>query len=469
MIQEARSPSLKRRLLLTLLLPLFALLLALGALATWFVQQIVENSSDRVLSGSLQAISETLAVQDGHLTLDLPPSALGMLENADRDNVYYNVSYKGRLVTGYQELAIPDAKKITVEDITFRDATFHGVPIRVATEARLVPQLDSPVIVQVAETVTHRNNFVERMLTALAGGETLLLAVVALFVVFGVDWGLRPLSKLQTEIEKRMGQADADFGPLPLASVPREAVSFVSAFNALLGHVETSIETLKRFTSDASHQLRAPLAVIRTHVEVLNRKADGSGELNGPLSDIHAAVRALQHLIVQLISLAKADRPNANHETSWAFDLVECTAAAARHYAADALARQMELSFESDCEYLQVTGNVTFANEMISNLLDNAVRYGRPGGHIDVRINGSSGALEIQDNGPGIAPEELERVFERFYRSPRTLNSEGSGLGLSIVQALGKRMNASVKLETVPGEGLNVVVQFQMAKTKFAA
>jgi two-component system sensor histidine kinase TctE len=392
-----------------------------------------------------------------------------MLENADRDNVYYNVSYKNHLVTGYSELAIPDEKKVTVDDITFRDSTFHGVPIRVATEARLVPQLDSPVIVQVAETVTHRNNLVGRMLTALAAGEAFLLAVVAILVVFGVDLGLRPLAKLRTEIEKRTGQSDADFGPLPLASVPREAVSFVSAFNALLGHVEMSIETLKRFTSDASHQLRAPLAVIRTHVEVLNRKADGSEEFRGALSDIHAAVRALQHLIVQLISLAKADRPNGNQEASWEFDLVECTAATARQRAAEALARQMDLSFESDCEYLAVSGNQTFASEMISNLLDNAVRYGRPGGHIDVKICGASATLEIQDDGPGIASDELERVFERFYRSPRTLNQEGSGLGLSIVQALGKRMNASVKLEPLPVEGLKVIVQFQLPKARLAA
>jgi two-component system sensor histidine kinase TctE len=285
-------------------------------------------------------------------------------------------------------------------------------------------------------------------------------------VILGVDWGLKPLLRLRIEIEKRAGEADADFGPLPLTAVPREAVSFVSAFNALLGHVETSVETLKRFTSDASHQLRAPLAVIRTHVELLNRRTGASEELKSTLSDIHAAVRALQHLIVQLISLAKADRPDGGDAVAQDFDLVECTAMTARNHVAEALAHGIELSFDSDSEYLSVNGSATFASEMIANLLDNAIRYGETGGHIDIRVVGAYGTLEIQDDGPGIAPAEMERVFERFYRSPRTLNREGSGLGLSIVQALGKRMNASVKLDTPPSGGLCVSVQFQLSKAR---
>jgi two-component system sensor histidine kinase TctE len=470
MLISGRRPSLKKRLLVTLLLPLCGILLALWVLGTWFVHQIVESTSDRVLSGSLQAISETLTVEGGHLTLDLPPSALGMLENADRDNVYYNISYKGRLVTGYPELSIEKTGNLKIEDVQFRYDTFRGLPIRVAMEAKLVPELDAPVIVQVAETVTNRNDLAARMLEALSAGEILLLATVAILVAFAIDWGLKPLFILQSEIEKRAGQHDLDFAPLPLSSVPREVLPFVSAFNALLGHVETSVETLKRFTSDASHQLRAPLAVIRTHVELLHRRASGSEEMRGPLTDIHSAVKALQHLIVQLISMAKADRPADDDESPNLFDLVECTAATARNYATTALASAMDISFESDCEELMVHGSPIFASEMIANLLDNAIRYGRQNGHISVRIRARSGALEIEDDGPGIAPDELERVFERFYRSPRNLNREGSGLGLSIVQALGRRMGASVNL-SVPasGTGLKVVVQFQLAKLRLAA
>ncbi len=461
MIQIGKKPSLKGRLLLTLLLPLCAILLALGASGAWLVHRVVEAASDRVLSGSLQAVSETLAMEGGYLTLDLPPSALGMLENADRDNVYYNVSYRGKLITGYPELSVI-SHAMPLEEIEFRDSTFRGIPIRVASEARLVPQLNSPVIVQVAETTKNRTALANRMLTALGMGELLLLITIAILVFQAVDWGLKPLSDLRTEVEARSHQPDINFAPLPLSLVPQEALPFVSAFNSLLGHVETAVETLRRFTSDASHQLRAPLTVVRTHVELLQRHSDASPEMRGAVSDIYQAVRSLQHLIIQLISLAKAERPS--DDATGQFDLVECTAATASTYASRALAENMDLSFETAFETLPVAGNPIFAGEMIANLLDNAIRYGRTGGHIVVRIAPDQGVLEVEDDGPGVPVKDRERVFERFFRLPQNQDREGSGLGLSIVQALGRRMAAVIDLQTpAGGQGLKVVIRFRPA------
>jgi two-component system sensor histidine kinase TctE len=459
-----KTPSLKRRLLLTLLLPLCCMLLALGFSGAWLVRRTVEGTSDRVLSGSLQAISETLAMQEGYLTLDLPPSALGMLENSDRDNVYYSVSYRGRVITGYTELPASMREKPPLEEINFRDSSFRGTPIRVATEAKLVPQLDAPVIVQVAETTKNRTALAHRMLIALVTGEMFLLFVIATLVVLAVDWGLRPLSILRKAVEARNNEEDMNFAPLPLASVPQEALPFVAAFNALLNHLETAFQTLRRFTSDASHQLRAPMAVVRTHVELLSRNADSSPEMRGVLTDINQAVKALQHLIVQLISLAKAERPKDYTQDVSSFDLVECTAAVARNYTTQALARGMDLSFHAGAEELAVSGSAIFAGEMVANLLDNAIRYGRQSGHIIIRIPDSLGRVEIEDDGPGIPLHERERVFERFYRLPQSGESEGSGLGLSIVLALGRRMGATTSLETPEnGKGIKAIIQFQRA------
>jgi two-component system sensor histidine kinase TctE len=455
------GPSIKRRLLWTLLLPLCVILVALGFSGAWLINRTVENSSDRVLSGSLQAIGETLAMQEGYITLDLPPSALGMLENADRDNVYYSVVYKGKVITGYPELK-PEQAALPLTGIRFRNDLFHGVPIRVAMESKLIPQLDSPIIVQVAETTKNRTALAHHILVSLIAGELFLLAVIASLIIFAVDWGLKPLSALRRTIEARIAQPDIDFAPLPLKEVPQEIFSLVSAFNTLLTHVEAAFQTLRRFTSDASHQLRAPLAVVRTHVELLARKSEAPQEFRGALSDISQAVNALQHLIVQLISLAKAERPSEG--ATEAFDLVECTACASRAYATRALDRNMEISFEPDTEHLIVNGNAMFAGEMIANLLDNSIRYGSTGGRITIRIPGTQGRLEIEDDGPGIPPDQLERVFERFYRLPHTADTEGSGLGLSIVQALGKQIGAAVRLEIPPsGHGIRAIIQFQCA------
>jgi len=460
LVSIRRGYSIKGRLLLTLLLPLGLILIALGIAGTWLVQRNVEGSSDRVLSGSLQAISETLAMQEGFITLDLPPSALGMLENADRDNVYYSVIYRGKVITGYPELTAGHGAT-SLEGISFRNGFFHGLPIRIAMEAKLVPQLDAPVIVQVAETTRNRTALAHRMMMFLMAGEIFLLLVIASLIVFAVDWGLRPLIALRREVETRTAKPELVFAPLPLKGIPREILPFVSAFNTLLKHVETSFETLRRFSSDASHQLRAPLAVVRTHVELLCRRVDTSADMRASLTDISQAVKALQRLIVQLISLAKAERP-LEAGPSEQFDLVECAAAACRDSATRALDRGMELTFETGRDTLMVQGNTMFAGEMITNLLDNCVRYGVEGGHITIRILDILTRLEIEDDGPGIPQAQRDRVFERFYRLPQTSHSEGSGLGLSIVQALGRRMGASVSFETPPsGKGVKVVVQFQ--------
>ena len=126
-IRLFRPASLKRRLLLTLLLPLGCIMLALGISGAWLVERVVQGVSDRVLSGSLQAISETLSMEEGYLTLDLPPSALGMLENSDRDNVYYSLRYRGKLITGYPELSAEDAN-LRLHDVRFSDSNFTAFP-----------------------------------------------------------------------------------------------------------------------------------------------------------------------------------------------------------------------------------------------------------------------------------------------------------------------------------------------------
>jgi two-component system sensor histidine kinase TctE len=457
-----RRVSVKKRLLLTLLLPLGVILLALGLSGAWLIDRVIENTSDRVLSGSLQAIAETLAVQKGYLTLDLPPSALGMLVNADRDNVYYSVSYRGKLITGYPELAVEMARVGASGDIGFRYGWFHGTSIRVAAEEKLVPQLDAPVLVQVAETTKNRVALAHRMLESLIAAELFLLLTIAVLVFFAVDWSLRPLTLLRKEIQDRNDDIELNVSPLSLEVVPQEALPLVSAFNALLGHVDTAFDTLKRFTSDASHQLRAPLAVVRTHVELLERHLADKADARDAISDISHAVRALQHLIVQLISLARAEQPRGDIGDVASFDLVACAAATARNLAASALAKHIDLGLEAECDSLAVAGNAIYAGEIVANLLDNAIGYGRPGGHVTVRIS-KTGLLEIEDDGPGVAVRDRARIFERFYRLPNAAGREGSGLGLSIVQALARRMGAVVDLQTpASGKGLTIRVRFRL-------
>jgi len=406
------------RLLALLFVPLCLLALVAAIGGTLAIHRIVESTNDGLLSGSLRAISDTLGIEDGQITLDLPPSALGMLDNASRDNVYYSVRLGGHLITGYPELPIVSSHTLSLDEPEFRTSIFHGEPIRVATEARLIPRLREPVILQVAETMRNRNMIEYRMLLGLGISEITLLGIVMALTWIAVGFGLRPLSKLREEIRERTARGGIDFRPLPARPAPSEISAFIDAFNSLLSELDSAVNSLRRFTSDASHQMRTPLAVLRTHVELLNRLRHETPTSQTIIHGIDSAVRKLQRLLVQLISLARAEEITADEEAAPTFDLARVAAEVAREF--------VDKSLEA-------------------NILDNAIRYNSREGSVWIKVCGT-GVLLIEDDGLGIPSAERSRVFERFYRIHRSASQEGSGLGLSIVRALSERVGAKVEL-----------------------
>lgn len=457
------GPSLRRRLLVMLLAPLVALAVMLGAGGAWFIHRVVEHANDRVLSGSTQAIAETLALEDGELTVDLPPAALGMLENADRDNVFYSVWHDGSLVTGYAELPPGPASEGAGGSVGYRYGVVRGERVRIAQTQRLVPRIATPVYVQVAETLATRRAQQQNMLAGLAGIEVALVAWVVLLIWLALSWALSPLAELTHEIEARAGAGAADFRPLPLDRTPEEVAPVVTAFNALLARLEDAVGTIRRFTADASHQMRTPLAVLRTHLDSLTRHRSDTPEGRAALTDIEGAVRTLGQLLTQLIALARAEERGGEARAGEMFDLAAIAAEAARERAPDCLRAGVELAFEGPDRPAWLPGEPLLAHEMAANLLDNAIRYNRAGGAVTVRVMaGEDGTrLEVEDDGPGIPEAERDRVFERFYRLSRDARRVGSGLGLPIVRALAQRLGAEVRLEGgAGGRGLRAVIRF---------
>jgi two-component system sensor histidine kinase TctE len=437
--------SMRLRLLALLFVPLCLLALVAAIGGTLAIHRIVESTNDRLLSGSLRAISDTLGIEDGQITLDLPPSALGMLDNASRDNVYYSVRLGGRLITGYPELPVVSSHTLSLDEPEVRTSIFHSEPIRVATEARLIPRLREPVILQVAETMRNRNMIEYRMLLGLAISEITLLGIVMALTWIAVGFGLRPLSNLREEIRERTARGGIDFRPLPARPAPSEISAFIDAFNSLLSELDSAVNSLRRFTSDASHQMRTPLAVLRTHVELLNRLRHETPTSQTIIHGIDSAVRKLQRLLVQLISLARAEEITADEETAPTFDLARVAAEVAREFVDKSLEAGIRLSLEECGRPVMVSGDPILAGEIIANILDNAIRYNSREGSVWIKVCGT-GVLLIEDDGPGIPSTERSRVFERFYRIHRSASQEGSGLGLSIVRALSERVGAKVEL-----------------------
>ncbi|KAA0587650.1 sensor histidine kinase (plasmid) [Azospirillum oryzae] len=484
--RRERVPSLRRRLLTRLLVPLGALAVGLGVGGSALIHGFVQSTHDRLLAGSTLAIAERLAVDDdnGEVTVDLPAVAFGMLESQARDSIYYNVAHEGGVITGYLDLPLPDISKMPTNVTVFRDATYRGHAVRVAAQIRRLYGVPLPVLVQVAETTAGRRAVEVDLLLWLTLLEVALVGGSGLLVWGAVGRGLAPLGRLRRVIDSRSARGVTGGGlalvPLPLAVVPVEVLPLVIAINGLLARLDQSIGTMRRFTADASHQLRTPLAVLRTHLALLRRFGTDSAEGRAALDDVEGAVKRLERLLVQLLALARADEdapavPAAPEVT----DLRQVAMEVAAEQVPAALAQDIEVRFEAPedggADLLRAVGNPVLVGELLGNLLDNAIRYNRPGGTVTVRVGaglGSGPVLEVEDDGPGIPEAERERVFERFYRldrpgePPRT----GSGLGLAIVRALADRLGATVRLDAgQDGRGLKVTVILRPAETDAAS
>jgi two-component system sensor histidine kinase TctE len=453
--------SLTRRLLWALVGSLTIVAVVLGAGGYWVIHGVAESSADRLLGASARAIAETLAVEDGEITLDLPPFALGMLENNSRDNVYYSVRLDQKLITGYPDLPVAPPALINVEESSFRYAQFRGARIRIAAEARRLPRLPGVIIVQVAETLDARNDLSRQMLAGLATLEAALVGIAALLVWPAVKWSLRPVTKLRAKMDART-EARADFTPLPVTGVPVELSALVVGFNGLLGRLETSVEGMRRFTADASHQMRTPLTILRTHLAILRKHGTGVAAGRDSLTDIEAATIRLQGLLTGLITLARAEDAAVSHVKS-KIDLRSVARKVAKSYAAVGASAGVEVHLEHDSAPVRVAADPLLVEELLGNLLDNAIRYNRRGGSVTVsaRTDPAGARLQVTDDGPGIPPEDRGKVLQRFFRLPRDQTREGSGLGLSIVQAIASRLHATLDIASGPAErGLQVTLTF---------
>jgi two-component system sensor histidine kinase TctE len=454
-----------------MLLPAVVLALVLGVGGAWVIRGVVETTSDRLLDGSVLAIAERLSLdEDNEVTVDLPRAALGMLESQAQDRIFYSVTYDGGLVTGYRDLPRAEMSALRPGVMYHWNAVMRGAPVRVAAQARRLYGKSEPVLVQVAETRDARRALEFQLLGSLAALETILLGLVGVLAWLAIGRGLRPLTELSAEIGRRAAPGAVNLQPLDIARVPQEALAPVQAFNAMLQRMAESMGAMRRFTADASHQMGTPLTIMRMHLELIRRhhlKQPAPAEVSAGLDDVEGATQRLEHLLAQLLVLARADEEGTDSKLPLApMDLVESVAEVVAERVPQALARGIEVQFEREASQIPVLGNPMLVREIIGNLMDNAIHYNREGGRVTVRvINDVAGPrAEIEDEGPGIPEPERAKVFERFHRVVRAGSPEGSGLGLAIVRTLADRIGAGVTLTNrLSNPGLLASVVFPTA------
>lgn len=282
----------------------------------------------------------------------------------------------------------------------------------------------------------------------------LVLAPVLLMLIgWFVGRGLRPLREISAEIAARAANR---LDPLQMETVPDEVTPLALALNNLFFRLQRAFESEQRFTADAAHELRTPLAALKVQAQVALRATDET-ERREALEKVLQGVDRATRLITQLLTLARVDPDSAAAEHQPLL-LRELAAGVAGEMRPLAESRQITLDCAGD--EVQVRGDAGQLAVLLRNLLDNALRYTPPGGRVAVVIDSwQSPVLEISDSGPGIAQEQRAQVLERFYRIPGN-TQPGSGLGLSIVSRIAEIHGAQLDLGTAAMGGLRVRVKF---------
>jgi two-component system sensor histidine kinase TctE len=454
--------SLRRRLLFWLLIS--TAIIGMVALADTYREAVQTSNivSDRVLAGSALAIAERVVVaEDGSLEVDIPYVALEMLTSAAQDRVFYRVDGPpGDFITGYQ--ALPVLKETRGDSAAFADDTFRDEPIRVATLRRSASTgiRSVPFTVTVAETTIARRHLAGAILVRSALRLSLMIAGAAAIVWISVTVALRPLYELRDAIGER---SPDDLHPIE-QSVPSEVQPLVDTVNGFMVRLQSALDALRNFTGNASHQLRTPLAIIRTQL-ALSARAATLAEAQGSALKGDQAVAHAERILAQLLLMAKIDAAAAREAlTASSIDLTAIAQDITGELIPAAGAAGIDLGFEGNGPQT-IRAEPLLIGELLRNLVGNAIAYAGKGAEVTVRIRRTDGSvcLEVEDNGPGIPPEKLATVRQRFSRGNQS-GAPGAGLGLPIVEEIAGLFNAALDLEpAVGGKGLKATVTFATA------
>jgi len=445
------TSSISRQLIFWLAVPLMLLALC-GALVHYF-NNVAPGviSSDRRLKEASNALMRRVQVADGQLTLDANPS--GGPAPPLPDFVKYAVrDPQGHLLIGDPQIpAVPmnsaNAQLLAMAQIDHRSA--RTLTTRFDTRAGVV-------IITVADArptaePAARFGFMSTLLW-----DFVQLDITLVLVWVGIQIGLRPVRKLRDEIAAR---SPLDLRPIVESSVPREIAPVVVKLNRLFTMLRSSVQSQQQFIANTAHQLRTPITGMQAQLDILIGEP-AAQPISGRLRTLQESVRQLAHSSNQLLSLGRAD-PAANMAAkNQSVVLSAIVGEVVAKFIDRALQSNIDLGVE--VQPVSILADPSLLDDLLSNLVDNALKYTPAGGSITVSAGARNGSpyLAVEDNGPGIPEQERQRVRQRFYRLPNS-PGHGSGLGLAIVDEIAQLYGASMTIGPgSSGRGTKVLLQF---------
>ena len=448
-----RSWSLRRQLLVGILVPTLLVI----CFNTWSLHRkalvALNTAYDRTLLASAKSISEELDVTGyddmAELKATVPYSALEAFEADNQSRMFYRVSnLQGELVSGFAELPVwrgeIPARPPYSALVDFYDATFRDHPVRVAVLLQPVASSEGRgmAIIQVAETLELRQAAALQILWDTIARQLMLIGVIALIVVLVVQRATRPVRKLSQTIQARN---EDDLSPIDGASAPRELQPLIDATNDVMQRLSHLLEHQQRFVRDASHQLRTPLAVLKTQVQSALRDDLPHRQA---LEEIGGTVERATQLANQMLALAKVEQLRQQSQpTEVRWDEV------LRDVALDVspLIAQNDLDFGIQTDSTPVLAHEWMLRELCRNLLHNAIRHTPEQGALNVtlQIEDDDAVLTIADSGPGIDDELARRLFQPVAAGNAR---SGSGLGLAICQEIVQTLGGTILWRNLAGD-----------------
>ena len=450
--------SLRKLLLLWLIPPIFLMSLAWAGATYYVVLHFANLAYDHELEDSVLTLSGQLKNTKGIYSISLSPASRQMLEFDALDRVYFNVNNaNGQSLVGNREL--PLHPRQALNKTCFYDDVIDGRRVRIGEYALSDTNVSTQVVhVQVAETIRKRENMARAAVLYMVVPQIVFISGITLFLWLGIGRGVEPLTRISQALAKRNHE---DLSPIKESGLPTEVNEQVKAINSLMGRLEKVIHEQRRFIADATHQLRTPITVLKTTAEMAMRIKDPV-ELVAAVSKIEAACSRLARMANQLLSLSRAEAGLDKRLIVEHLNLVDIMQDVVARLIPLALNKKVEVRINIANSLIEITGDKQMLEEMLANLVDNAIRYTPTGGNVEVSVKKMPGnvAISVTDNGPGIGESDRGKVLERFYRVNGT-NVEGSGLGLSIAREIAWLHKGEIELaDGASGTGLSVTVKF---------
>ncbi|MBS0382427.1 MAG: sensor histidine kinase N-terminal domain-containing protein [Proteobacteria bacterium] len=457
-----RNPSLRRRLLLFVAVPLLAVLVCGGIVNYVIGLHYANKVYDRWLLDSANAMGDLVNSDAGRNELSAQARILLQFSVKDR-NEFAVRSLRYGVLAGDQDLPQPSPSASHGGPV-FTNFNDQGLAMRMAS-VFLANKADpgDMLVISTAETVRKRKALARELLISTVPIELLLICAAMALVWFGINRGLRVLDPLAHELRMR----DAgDLSPLRTIDAPLEVQPLVATIDALLSRLDRMLRQQQRFIADAAHQLRTPLAGLRLQAE--RALADPSpATVREALAHVERLSAGTARAAGQLLALARAQAPDEALGAAAPLDLAATVREEVASRVPDAIARGIDLGYQGPEHGMTMVGDAVLLRELLGNLIDNAARYGNHGGAVitvGLQPSGIDGyVLSVQDNGPGVAPELIPRLGERFFRAVGS-GHEGTGLGLAIVREIAERHGAEIVfINHNDPHGLRVEIRFPSA------